>query len=83
MSLPEYVTPVIAIAGTPALAYVAARCLRLVVRALVVLVVSMVAIKTSNDERRKACLAVLDKVTRRDDPPWPRRSLTGRGRPSR
>jgi hypothetical protein len=80
MALPEFITPVVAVAGTPALAYVAARCLWHAVRALVVLVVSMVAIKTGDDERRKACLAVLDKVTRKDNPPWP---PVGRGRSSR
>jgi hypothetical protein len=83
MGLPEFVTPVVAVVGTPALAYVAARSMWLAVRALVVLVVSMVAIKTSNEDRRAACLAVVDKVTRQDDPSWPRRRPVGRGRSSR
>jgi hypothetical protein len=73
MALPEFVVPVTAVVGTPALAYVAARCLWHAVRAVVVLVVSMVAIKTSNEDRRAACLDVLDKLTRKDDPPaWQR-----------
>jgi len=83
MALPEFVAPAVAVVGTPALAYVVARCMWLTVRALVVLVVSMIAIKTSDEDRRKACLAVLDKVTRKDDPPWPRRRPVGRGPSSR
>jgi hypothetical protein len=74
MALPELVTPVAAYVGTPALAYVAARSLRHFACALVVMVASFVAIKTDNDERRKACLALVDKVTRSSGrPPWTRR----------
>ena len=80
MALPEFVTPVVAVGGTPALAYVAARCLWHAVRAVVALVVSLVAIKTGDDNRRKACIDVLEKVTRRDDPPRSRRRPIGRGR---
>lgn len=70
MALPEFVALVIAVAGVPALAYVAACCLWLAVRALVVLLVSVVAIRTTDDKCRKACLDVLDKLPRRDD--WQR-----------
>jgi len=85
MALPEFVTPVAAVAGTPALAYIAARSLRHVACALVVLVASFVAIKTDDDKRRRACLALVDKVTRSSGRPhWPRRrAITRRGRSSR
>lgn len=76
MALPEFVTPVVAVVGTPALAYVAARSLWHAVRAVVVLVVSVVALKTDDENRRKACIDVLDKITGKGDPPWP----PGRGR---
>ena len=64
MALPEFVKPAIAVVGTPALAYAAARSLWHVARALVVMVASFVAIKTSDDDRRKACLELVDKVMR-------------------
>lgn len=79
MALPEFVTPVVAVVGTPALAYAAARSLWHVARALVVLVASFVAIKTDDDKRRAACLALVDKMTRSSTrSPWPRRR---RGQP--
>jgi hypothetical protein len=82
MALPEFIAPVVAVVGTPALAYIAARYSGHVVRALVMLVVSMVAIKTGNEDRRKACLDVLDKVTRLGGPPaGQRRTPAGRRLP--
>jgi hypothetical protein len=79
MALPEFVTPVFAYVGTPALAYVAARSFWHFARAIVVMVASFVAMKSDNDERRKACLALVDKVTRNSGRPhWPRRR---RGQP--
>jgi hypothetical protein len=83
MSLLEFVPPVVTVVSIPALAYIAARCLGLVVRAFIVLVVSIVAIKTSDEARRKASLSVLDKVTRREaPPPWSRHRPIDRGRGS-
>ncbi len=41
-------------------------------RAVLELVVGLVAIKTCDEKRRAACLAVLNKLTRRDGGPRPR-----------
>jgi hypothetical protein len=74
MALPEFVVPVTAVVGTPALAYAAARSFWHIARALVVLVASVAAIRTDDDKRRTACLAIVDKVTRSSDrPSLPRR----------
>lgn len=81
MSLPEIVVPVTAVVGTPALAYVAARSLMHAARAVVLLVASVVAMRTGDDKRRAACLSIVDKITRRDigSPAWPRlRAITRR-----
>ncbi len=84
MALPEFITPVVAYVGTPALAYMAARSLWHVARSVVVMVASFVAIKTDDDKRRTACLVLVDKLTRRSGPPsWSRRRGIGRGRSSR
>jgi hypothetical protein len=81
MALPEFVTPVVAYVGTPALAYTAARSLWHVARALAVMVASFVAIKTDDDKRRATCLALVDKVTRSSGRPGRlRRRLVGRSR---
>lgn len=70
MALPEYVTPVVAVVGAPALAYVTARSLWHAVRAVLALIAGIVAMVTRDQERRKACLAILGKVAGRDgDPP--------------
>jgi hypothetical protein len=80
MALPEFVTPVVAVAGSPALAYVVARSLWHFVRAMVVMVASLVAIKTNDEDRRKACLALVDKVTpSSDQTAWPRRKAISQG----
>ena len=84
MALPEYVTPVVAYVGTPALAYAGARSLWHVARALVVTVASFVAIKTSDDKRRDTCLTLVEKMTRASGPPfWLRRRTTIPGPPRR
>ena len=83
MALPELVTPVVAYVGAPALAYAAARSMWHVARALVITMASFVAIKTDDDKRRNACLALVDKLTRQGSRPrWPRRRGIGRLPPS-
>jgi len=49
-----------------------ARSLPLAARAVLELVAGLVAIKTRDEKRRAACLAVLNKLTRRDGGPRPR-----------
>ena len=80
MALPDYVGPVIEVAGVPALAFVVMRYSWTVVRAVLALVAGIVAIATRSRERRDACLAILDKVATRDDGgtrPVPRRYAGG------
>lgn len=62
MLLPEFVTPVAAVVGTPALVYVAARSLWHATRAVVLMVASFVAMKTTDDNRRDACLEIVDRL---------------------
>jgi hypothetical protein len=84
MALPEFVPPVIAYVGTPALAYIAARSLWHVALAVVVMVASFVVMKTDDDKRRTACLTLVDKVTRRSTTrSWSRRRPIGHSRSSR
>lgn len=88
MSLPAYVAPVLASGGPVAFVLVISRYASQVARAVVMLLASVVAIKTSDGKRRAACLKILDKVTRRDaGPPGPdqppRRRAIGRGRSAR
>ena len=66
MALPEFVTPVLAVVGTPALAYAIARSFPHAARAVVVLVAGIVAIKTSDENRGKRCLEVLHILRGRD-----------------
>lgn len=40
-----------------------------VLHALLAMVAGITAIMTTKEERRAACLAIVDKVTRKDDPP--------------
>ena len=61
MPLPEFVTPVLSIAGPAALAFVIMRCFPPVARAVVVLLAGVAAIVTRDPKRRAACLKVLDK----------------------
>lgn len=74
MALPDFVTPTIAVVGTPALAYVAARSLWHFARALVVVVASFAAIKTSDKDRREAALKVVSTLTGENEP-WYRAIL--------
>ena len=68
MPLPEFVTPVLSIAGPAALVFVILRSFPQA---------GIVAIVTRDKERRESCHAVLDKVTRHDaGPPRPPRSLS-------
>jgi hypothetical protein len=84
MALPEFVAPVLAVAGVPAVLFVVLRYFPQAVRALMLAVAGIVAIRTRDENRRKACLDVLDKVTRKDEPPgWLRRRPVGRERSSR
>jgi hypothetical protein len=70
MPLPEYVAPVLAVAGVPALVFVIMRSFPHTARAVVLLLAGIVAIVTSDDKRRATCQKVLDTLTRRDgDPP--------------
>ena len=71
MSLPEFVTPVLSIAGPPALVFVIMRCFPQTARAVVVLLAGIVAIVTRDPKRRAACHKVLDTLTRRDSKPPP------------
>lgn len=66
MALSEYVTPVLAVVGVPALLLVILRYSPQVARAVVVLLAGIVAIVTRDKERRESCHGVLDKVTRHD-----------------
>ena len=68
MSLPEFVTPVLSIAGPPALVFVILRRFPHTARAVVVLLSGIVAIVTRDPKRRAACHKVLDTLTRRDAP---------------
>lgn len=79
MPLPEFVTPVLAVAGTPALAYAVARSFPHAARAVVVLVAGIVAVLTRDENRGKRCLEVLDKVTRRDSTAAPEQPPDGYG----
>jgi hypothetical protein len=67
MALPEYVAPVLALAGLPALIFVIMRSLPHAARAMVVLVAGTVAIVTRDPKRRTACYKVLDTLTRQDE----------------
>ena len=64
MALPEFVSPVITYAGSPAMAYLIARSLWRATLALVIAMASIVAMKTSDEERRRTCLALVDNITR-------------------
>ena len=81
MSLPEFVTPVLSIAGPAALVFVVMRCFPHTARAVVVLLAGIVAIVTRDTKRRASCHKVLDTLTRRDSKPPP--ALTSRPVPSR
>jgi len=67
MSLPEFVTPVLSIAGPAALVFVIMRCIPHVARSVVVLLAGVVAIVTTDPKRRAACHRVLDTITRHGD----------------
>jgi hypothetical protein len=67
MSLPEFVTPVLSIAGPPALVFVVMRCFPRTARAVVMLLAGIVAILTRDPKRRAACHKVLATLTRTDD----------------
>ncbi len=71
MALPEFVTPVLAVVGTPALAYAIARSFPHAARAVVVLVAGIVAILTRDENRGKRCLEVLRILRGRDSPEQP------------
>lgn len=63
MSLPEFVTPVLSIAGPVALVYV---ILRFGPDAVLRLLAGIVAVVTGDDERSKRCLEVLRVLRGRD-----------------
>jgi hypothetical protein len=69
MALPEYVAPVLAVAGFPAVLFVILRYFPQTVRALMLAVAGIVAIRTRDENRRKASLEIVDKVTRTDSEP--------------
>ena len=66
MSLPEFVTLVLSIAGPAALVFVIMRCFPHTTRAVVLLLAGIVAIVTRDPERRASCHKVLDTLTRRE-----------------
>jgi hypothetical protein len=71
MALPEYVAPVLSIAGPVALVYV---ILRFGPDAVLRLLAGIVAVVSGNDERGKRCLEVLRVLRGRDrdnQPPYP------------
>jgi hypothetical protein len=68
MSLPEYVAPVLDVAGTPALIFVIMRCFPHTAHAVVVLLAGIAAIVTRDPKRRAACHKVLDTLTRQKAP---------------
>jgi len=76
MSLPEFVTPVLSIAGPPALVFVIMRCFPHTARAVVLLLAGVVAIVTRDPKRRASCHKVLDALTRREAP-LPTEQATG------
>jgi hypothetical protein len=71
MPLPEFVTPVLSIAGPAALVFVIMRYFPNAARAVVLLLAGIVAIVTRDPERRAASHKVLDTLTRLDDKPTP------------
>ena len=82
MSLPEFVAPVLSIAGPAAVVFVILRLFPRVADAVVVLLAGIVAIVTHDKDRRESCHEVLDKVTRKDGDQDPRslRPPASRGR---
>jgi hypothetical protein len=62
MSLPEFITPMLSIAGPAALVFVILRCFPLVARAVVVLLAGIAAIVTADKDRRAASIKVLDAL---------------------
>ena len=66
MALPDYVVPVLAVAGLPALIFVIMRSLPHAARGAVMLLAGVVAVVTRDSKRRAACYKVLDTLTRRD-----------------
>lgn len=67
MSLPQFIAPVLSIAGPAALVLVVLRCFPLVARAVALLVASIAAIVTTSKERREASIRVLDVLSREGD----------------
>jgi hypothetical protein len=67
MPLPEFVTPVLSIAGPAALVFVVMRYFPHVARAVVVLLAGIAAIVTTSKERREASIRVLDVLSRESD----------------
>jgi hypothetical protein len=67
MALPEYVAPVLAVAGLPAAIFVIMRCLPYAARAVVLLLAGTTAIVTGDPKRRAACYKVLNTITHRDE----------------
>lgn len=67
--------PVLAVTGPLALALFIMRGLPHAACGLMLLVAGITAIVTTQAERRAACVAIVDKVTRPDSgpPAWPRR----------
>jgi hypothetical protein len=90
MSLPEFVTPVLSVAGPAALVFVIMRYFPHAARAVMMLLAGIVAIVTRDPERRAASHKVLDTLTRLDDKPQPPeisastpRNRQGRVKPSK
>jgi hypothetical protein len=82
MALPEFVTPVLAVVGTPALAYAIARSFPHAARAVVLMVAGIVAIKTSDENRGERCLEVLRILRGRDSTAVPEQPRDGYGVPT-
>lgn len=69
MALPEYVAPVLAVAGLPALIFMIMRGFPHAARGVVLLLAGVVAIVTKDPKRRAACYRVLGAITRKDTKP--------------
>jgi hypothetical protein len=69
MALPEFVVPVLSTVGPVGLAYVIMRNFPQVTRALLAVLATIVAIFARDEGRRQRGLAVLEKLTGRDNEP--------------
>lgn len=67
----EFITPVLSVARPLAFTFVVMRCFPRTARAVVVMLAVIVAIVTTNAERRAAYHKIVDALMRRDSKPRP------------